>query len=307
MSEIEKILSIANKEIGYLEKSKQAYNNNPEIIYEKKEGAGQDNCTKYAKEMDDLNIYNSKKNFYPWCKIFIDWCFYQALGLERTTELLIGWSAGCTQAWNWFKNAGQIVSSPKKGDLIFFGDCDHIGIVSNVANGSVYTIEGNTSNKAELIVNGGTVTNKVYSLNSKYIKGYARPKYEENEEPIIPSDDEPISDKIAEDGLWGKDTTRKAQEIFGTPVDGIVSNQYAAYSNSNKGLLASTFDWKNNPSKNGSILIKAIQKRIGTREDGFIGPETIRAMQTWLETPIDGIVSYPSVMVKAFQKWLNEQ
>ena len=117
----------------------------------------------------------------------------------------------------------------------------------------------------------------------------------------------PISEKIKEDGYWGKDTTRKAQKVFGTPIDGIVSNQYASYKAENPGLLSSTFEWKSNPSKNGSVLIKAIQKKIGVRQDGKIGPDTIKGMQRWLGTPVDGKVSYPSEMVKAFQRWLNKQ
>lgn len=115
------------------------------------------------------------------------------------------------------------------------------------------------------------------------------------------------TDKISVDGIWGVGTTKKAQKVFGTYVDGIVSNQYSAYKTKNPGLLSSTFDWKNSPSKNGSVLIKAIQRQIGVSQDGFIGDSTIRAMQRWLGTPVDGKVSYPSVMVKEFQKWLNQR
>ena len=91
MSEIKKLLEIANQEVGYLEKSREAYNNNVAIIYEKTEGAGSDNITKYAKEMDDLNVYNGKKQGYPWCNVFVDWLFVQAFGKERASQLLIGW------------------------------------------------------------------------------------------------------------------------------------------------------------------------------------------------------------------------
>lgn len=116
-------------------------------------------------------------NGYPYCNVFIDWIFVQSVGLDRARELLIGFSAGCTQDWNWFKAKGQIVTNPQRGDLVFFGDCEHIGIVENVDNERIYTIEGNTSNKAELITNGGAVAKKSYLKTSRYIKGYARPKY----------------------------------------------------------------------------------------------------------------------------------
>lgn len=111
--------------------------------------------------------------------------------------------------------------------------------------------------------------------------------------------------KIAEDGKWGTATTKKAQKVFGTTVDGIVSDQYLMYKSKNPGLFA--FEWKEKPSGHGSELIKAIQKKVGAKVNGFIGPETITKMQKWLGTKQDGYVSNPSNMVKAFQKWLNKQ
>ena len=114
------------------------------------------------------------------------------------------------------------------------------------------------------------------------------------------------SGKIAEDGLWGVETTRKAQQVFGTPVDGIVSKQVSWVGNQNPGLLSSTFEWLNS-MQGGSLLIAAIQRKVGVNADGYIGSDTISAMQRWLGTPVDGIASNPSVMVKAFQHWLNQQ
>lgn len=119
--------------------------------------------------------------------------------------------------------------------------------------------------------------------------------------------EKPKTNPIDVDGIWGKATTVKAQQVFGTTVDGIVSNQYVAYKNKNQGLSSTTFEWEKKPNKNGSSLIKAIQKKIGVNQDGFIGTNTIKAMQKWLGTIQDGYVSKPSSMVKAFQKWLNNQ
>ena len=112
--------------------------------------------------------------------------------------------------------------------------------------------------------------------------------------------------KIAVDGTWGQDTTRKAQEVFGTPVDGIVSNQLVWWKDENPGLLDSTFEWQSSMN-GGSALICAIQEKVGAEIDGYIGSNTISAMQRWLGTPVDGCVSNPSMLVSAFQKWLNEQ
>lgn len=112
---------------------------------------------------------------------------------------------------------------------------------------------------------------------------------------------------IAEDGLWGVDTTKKIQEVFNTGcVDGIVSIQYSYWKQFNPGLLDLTFEWVDYIS-NGSLTIAAIQRKVGVNVDGLIGSETISAMQRWLGTPVDGCVSNPSSMVKAFQRWLNNQ
>lgn len=111
------------------------------------------------------------------------------------------------------------------------------------------------------------------------------------------------------DGMWGKATTTRLQQIFGTPVDGEVSNQDAAFKASNPGLCGG-WDWQNKPNGRGSQLIKAMQKWAGmptSDQDGEIGPKTIKALQTKLGTPVDGRVSAPSQMVKALQKWANNQ
>jgi surface antigen len=115
--------------------------------------------------------------------------------------------------------------------------------------------------------------------------------------------------KLTVDGKWGKTTTKRLQQIFGTPVDGEVSNQWAAYRASNPGLL-SGWDWKEKPNGAGSSLIKAMQKWAGMpakSQDGEWGPATCKAIQKKLGTPVDGKVSNPSTMVKALQTWANKQ
>lgn len=117
------------------------------------------------------------------------------------------------------------------------------------------------------------------------------------------------SEKLVVDGKWGKKTTIRLQQIFGTTVDGKVSNQWAKYKESNPGL-GSCFDWKEKPNGKGSQLIKAMQKWAGmpaNEQDGEIGPKTIKAFQKKLGTTMDGKVSKPSQMVKALQRWANEQ
>ena len=114
---------------------------------------------------------------------------------------------------------------------------------------------------------------------------------------------------LVEDGVWGKATTSRLQQIFGTSVDGTVSNQWSCYKKQNPGLSGG-WQWKYRPNGNGSQLIKALQKWAGmtkAEQDGEWGINTAKAIQRKLGTTVDGFVSYPSAMVKALQKWANEQ
>ena len=109
---------------------------------------------------------------------------------------------------------------------------------------------------------------------------------------------------IAVDGVWGPELTRRLQEIFGTGVDGKISNQPT----SNKKYCAgiTTAEWSGKLS-GGSDLIKAMQRWAGVTADGYIGPQTIRTLQRKLGTPVDGVISNPSAMVRALQEWCNRQ
>lgn len=117
--------------------------------------------------------------------------------------------------------------------------------------------------------------------------------------------------KLSVDGSWGVATTKRAQQVFKTTVDGIVSNQ-PMY---NKQFLpnAYTGSWKFYDAgyKAGSNLVRAIQKWCGATQDGLFGKATVKAFQTKLKKlgyytgSIDG--SMGGQTVKAFQTWLNKQ
>lgn len=181
MTAVEKLLSIARAEIGYLEKETNANLDN------KTANVGNKNYTKYARDLDRLGVYNGKKNGYAWCDMFCDWCFITAFGLETgmkmTGQSMGGYGAGCTESGRYYKNIGRFFeSNPQPGDQIFFTKDGgktfyHTGLVEKVSNGRVYTIEGNTSSAAGVVENGGAVRDKSYSLNYNQIGGYGRPDY----------------------------------------------------------------------------------------------------------------------------------
>lgn len=114
----------------------------------------------------------------------------------------------------------------------------------------------------------------------------------------------PSSGKIAVDGKWGQATTRKAQQVFGTVQDGIISNQ--PYSNRKylPNAFTSSWQFKTAYYSQGSNLIRAIQNRIGTKADGFFGPNSVKKLQHFLGVKVDGSMGPATVM--AFQTWLNK-
>ncbi|MFD2638402.1 M23 family metallopeptidase [Piscibacillus salipiscarius] len=101
------------------------------------------------------------------------------------------------------------------------------------------------------------------------------------------------------DGLWGSITTRGLQEALGTVEDGIISDQYK---NDVTKMIVSGITF----GQGGSLVIRALQRKIGAAVDGYLGPETVRKLQRYLGTPVDGVISDPSLVVKELQRRLNK-
>lgn len=102
-----------------------------------------------------------------WCACFVSWCYAQAGATEPKFS-------GCTSGgMGWFQSHGQWAdrnyTDIAPGDAIFFdwdgsGNADHVGIVVGVENGTIYTVEGNSS--------GDMCRYNSYPLGSSVIRGY---------------------------------------------------------------------------------------------------------------------------------------
>lgn len=92
-----------------------------------------------------------------------------SFGVDRAFELLMNQTASCTQAYNTFRANRRAINTPQKGSLVFFGNCEHIGIVMDVDENKIYTVEGNISGTTVLVANVGQVAQKEYSRNNRYI------------------------------------------------------------------------------------------------------------------------------------------
>lgn len=185
----QKVISIALAEVGYLEKASNA------DLDDKTANAGNKNYTKYARDMKAVTgFYNGNKQGAAWCDVFVDWCFVQAYGADAGRKLLCQplRSAGAGVRWSasYYKAKGQYFTDvPHVGDQIFFGKdgaYTHTGLVYQVANGKVYTVEGNTSAGKDVIPNGGSVCKKSYSLGNSRIMGYGRPAYGDTQTSATP-------------------------------------------------------------------------------------------------------------------------
>lgn len=106
--------------------------------------------------------------------------------------------------------------------------------------------------------------------------------------------------RLAVDGLAGRATISRWQEIMGTPVDGVVSGQVIpdgrTYGRPN--LLCVTYGGQ------GSALIRAVQRVVGAVPDGLYGPDSIRRTQIRLGVDPDCWFGYATA--RALQERLNQ-
>ena len=182
---INKVLTVAANEVGYLEKSAAAYRKDPSCLDEKTRGAGSDNYTKYGRDMH--KVYPAVMDFPAyWCDAFVDWCFYKAYGVTNAKALLGGNFDDYTVAsCQLYKNKNALDTIPTVGSQVFFtrngqvSGCHHTGIVYQVDTTYFYTIEGNTSGASGVVSNGGGVAKKKYGIAA--YKGkvlFGHPKYD---------------------------------------------------------------------------------------------------------------------------------
>lgn len=197
---------------------------------------------------------------------------------------------------------------PKLGDGVMYdwdddgvgdntGWPEHVGIVVETNGSTFKVVEGNKSD---------AVGTRTMSVNGKYIRGFIVPNFDEETTTSTTT----TSSDLTVDGEWGSYTTKRTQEVLGTTQDGIVSNQL----NSCKDYLlnANSGSWDfDEKGTGGSLMIKALQKLISATVDGYAGQNTVKALQTYLNSKnsagltVDGYMG--ELTVKAWQTWLNKQ
>jgi len=103
------------------------------------------------------------------------------------------------------------------------------------------------------------------------------------------------------DGMWGNATTRRAQAVLGTPVDGEIWYQYLP---NKQPAFAGGWVYNYAPGK-GSALIAAMQRGMGIGADGVVGRQFITSLQQRYGLVADGELWANSPAIKEFQRRLN--
>ena len=159
MTQIERLLDIANNEVGTKEYPPGSNN----VKY---------NTLFYGKPVSGADV--------PWCATFV-WCCFDTAGLVH----LILKTASCAEIFQHAKDNKQFVSASelRPGDVVLYKfatnsrPANHVGIVTAVTDKTITAIEGNTSVTSD--DNGGAVMIR-YRDHTSIVGGF-RPKYETEE------------------------------------------------------------------------------------------------------------------------------
>lgn len=246
--------------------------------------------TKYGREFAARHGDYYGTSGVPYCAMFITYCL-RANGITDFDYAYVpymivearrrGWLVGVTQA-----RAGDIVCFDWDSD----GVADHVGFCEIPYSYKMQTIEGNTD--------GGRVKRRV--RDHSVIIAVIRPNYSGAPRPVVPTG------TLAVDGDWGKTTTRALQRINGTPIDGIISSQYAPNMQYFPACAWAGSGWQwEGESAQGSQLIAKMQKAFRTTPDGIAGPAFARGLQQYYKVSVDGYIGADSV--RAMQRAINRQ
>jgi hypothetical protein len=212
-----------------------------------------------------IDVYNSHRPLARGYKVsYTDaWCatFVSAVAIQLGYTDIMPTECSCNKMIELYKKLGVWVENenrtPNPGDILFYdweddgkgdntGRSDHVGIVEKVADGKITVIEGNYKN---------AVTRRTLSVNGKYIRGYAAPKYDaevaENKEGVCT-----VELKVLKKGAKGNEV--KAMQIL------LIGYGFSCGSYGADGSFGSATD----------NAVRAFQKANGLEVDGCCGPKT---------------------------------
>jgi hypothetical protein len=147
--EMQKFIELLESQLGYSERSS--------------------GYTKFGEWYGKNVEFDADYSAAPWCEMYLSWAAHK-LGYEEW----IGQFAWTVAHAKWFKEQGAWGKTPKPGALVYYDwsgsnnidRIDHVGIVTRVEGGTIFTIEGN--------IDGGVAKRK--ERDTSKVVGYGYPE-----------------------------------------------------------------------------------------------------------------------------------
>ena len=133
------------------------------------------------------HYYNGNKNGFSYCCVFVDAMFYYTAGRNKDAAVAVKPTGPLGAGVKWSKGymSDLVVEDPRPGDIVFFktgGELTHTGIIIDVTDTTITTIEGNINTPTYKHVVG----QKTYKRTDSYIDSYARPRYSNDKTVTVP-------------------------------------------------------------------------------------------------------------------------
>lgn len=199
------VLKLAKSEVGYKEKK------NENNLDDKTANAGSGNYTKYWRDIRPAYQGGA------WCQCFINWLCIKSSMTKEEAKISLGfgghgWTYYTPSAVSYARGNNMFhdgIKGIQCGDIIYFygyvrsegqNRVHHVGLVYNVDDHKIYTIEGNA---------GDGVNYREYSKNDGSLYGYIRPAYEDEI-----SEYEKKGWHYSEGGWWFRHTAGLGPETY---------------------------------------------------------------------------------------------
>ena len=158
----------------------------------------------------------------------------------------------------------------KQGDVLTFdwdGDVrgDHTGFVDYVREWGCHTVEGNTGGDGLVHERDRHWAEILFGIRPSYTGSGSVPPCNA------------LGGKLDVDGIAGYYTVLDLQHALGTKEDGVISGQCWSNNQWYPNITSVTYNMDE-----CSLLVKALQRRIGAADDGIIGYETCGKLQEYL-------------------------
>lgn len=299
MSLWDKTKELLDDQVGYLEKRSNA------SLDSKTANAGYGNYTKYSRDVNNMGLMGCQGQ--PWCATYQFWTCAKIFGKTKALEIMGSGFYNCNSVKAHAKAKGTWHSTPKLGALPIFRNGAHIGRVIRIANGRIYTNEGNTSSGGlnHVEANGGCVAEKTYTIGNSQIDGYVWIDYgAETESGIEGKPWKATGTATATvDNLFVR--AEPNGEVIGElmkgnrfEINGITDRSWTQVKVTGIGV---GWIWTAYIKKDGSQSTKPPKQEISNKQDKtqrlFVGKVTasILNVRTWAGTEHPQIKSYPTL------------